>query len=119
MGTTLAYGFFGDIIEQSENWRIFGPARYDLSGVFQFLRNRSYQTQLKITQPEEKYSSKTLINNIDQKLFATSKKSSLPLEIELEGEYRTINCLNMPCRCSKSKYGISPSVHLGNFNFII
>jgi hypothetical protein len=41
------------------------------------------------------------------------ENSSLSSKIELEGEYRTINCLNMPCRCEKSKYGISPSVHLG------
>jgi len=126
MATTLAYGFFGDIIQQSENWRVFGPARYNLSGFFQFVRNRSYHTQLTITQPDQKYSSKTLIHNIHQNLFENSEKrqdisnenSSLPLEIKLEGQYRSINCLNMPCRCEKSKYGMSPSVHLGRFYLI-
>jgi ceramide kinase len=106
MATTLAYGFFGDIIQQSENWRFFGPARYNLSGFAQFVRNRSYRAQLTITQPKEKYSSKILMKNLFE-------NSSLSSKIELEGEYRTINCLNMPCRCEKSKYGISPSVHLG------
>jgi ceramide kinase len=108
MATTLAYGFFGDIIQQSENWRVFGPARYNLSGFFQFIRNRSYHTQLTITQTDQKYSSSK-----DERIY--SENSSLPLEIKLEGQYRSINCLNMPCRCEKSKYGMSPSVHLGIF----
>ena len=47
------------------------------------------------------------------KVLFTNSSSSLPSEIKLNGEYRTINCLNMPCRCDKSKYGMSPSVHLG------
>ena len=108
MATTLAYGFFGDIIQQSENWRFFGPARYNLSGFVQFIRNKSYHVQLTITQSNQNHSSKILIQN----LF-TNSSSSLPSEIKLNGEYRTINCLNMPCRCDKSKYGMSPSVHLG------
>jgi ceramide kinase len=113
MITTLAYGFFGDIIQQSDNWRFVGPVRYNLSGFAQFIRNRSYHTQLIITQTEEKYSSKILVQNINQNLLANLENSSLPSEIKLEGDYRTINCLNMPCRCEKSKYGMSPSVHLG------
>ena len=114
MFTTLAYGFFGDIIQQSDQWRMFGPARYHLSGIAQFLRNRSYHVQLIITQPKEKYSSKTLLQNVDQNLFGNYQQlSPSSSQIKLEGEYRTINCLNMPCRCEKSKYGMSPSVHLG------
>jgi hypothetical protein len=125
MATMLAYGFFGDIIQQSDKWRFFGPVRYNLAGLFQYARNTSYHTRLIITQPSEKYSSKTLIDNLDQHLFDNSESGqkvldeksadilSPPLEIKLEGHYRAINCLNMPCRCEKSKYGMSPSVHLG------
>lgn len=90
MATMFAYGFFGNVIEQSENWRIFGPLRYTLSGIVQFLRNVSYNTDITITQ--------------------VSNKSD---QIKRRGHYETINCLNMPGRCDKSKLGMSPTVHLG------
>ena len=49
MATMLAYGFFGDIIQQSDNWRCLGPLRYDLAGFCQFVRNTSYHSELTIT----------------------------------------------------------------------
>ena len=49
MATMLAYGFFGDIIHQSDKWRCLGPLRYDLAGFFQFIRNTSYHSELAIT----------------------------------------------------------------------
>ncbi len=120
MITMLAYGFFGNIIEQSDHWRIFGPLRYTLAGFFQFIRNTSYPTKLTITQVPEKSSSKVANDNPNRyssdnslKQREVNEKNSLPLQIKREGRYRTINCLNMPCRCDKSKYGMSPSVHLG------
>jgi ceramide kinase len=130
MATMLAYGFFGNIIRQSDHWRIFGPLRYNLAGFFQFIRNTSYHTELTITQAPEKCSSKVVIDDHDRDEFANSikqremfnknsemnEKSSVPRQIKREGRYRTINCLNMPCRCEKSKYGMSPSVHLGISN---
>ncbi|CAF1097835.1 unnamed protein product, partial [Didymodactylos carnosus] len=47
----------------------------------------------------------------------TDPEFRLPLQIEKQGRYTTINCLNMPCRCKKSKYGMSPFVHLGDGSF--
>jgi ceramide kinase len=132
MATMFAYGFFGNIIQQSDQWRFFGPLRYILSGVFQFIRNTSYHTELTITQASEKCSTKVPNKNLNRYGFDNSikrrelssesseidkridsEKSSSPLQIKHEGYYRTINCLNMPCRCENSKYGMSPSVHLG------
>src|SRR4051812_44203943 len=49
MATMLAYGFFGDIINQSDKWRCLGPLRYDLAGFCQFIRNTSYHSELTIT----------------------------------------------------------------------
>jgi len=135
MATMLAYGFFGNIIQQSDRWRFFGPLRYNLAGFFQFIRNTSYHVELTITQAPEKSSSKALVDGRDRYLSGNSikrrelfsensevnekidsGKSSVPLQIKREGRYRTINCLNMPCRCENSKYGMSPSVHLGMSN---
>lgn len=49
----------------------------------------------------------------------SSPRKNIPTEkhlqsdVKLGGRYTTINCLNMPCRTAKSKFGISPFVHLG------
>jgi ceramide kinase len=132
MATMLAYGFFGNIIEQSDRWRFFGPLRYSLAGFFQFIRNTSYHTQLAITQSPEKHSSEAINDNLDRYSSDNSvkrreisdenskvneridsEKLSSPVQTKREGRYRTINCLNMPCRCDKSNYGMSPFVHSG------
>ena len=34
------YGFYGEVIRESENYRWMGPARYDFSGTMVFLRHR-------------------------------------------------------------------------------
>ncbi|CAF1510620.1 unnamed protein product, partial [Didymodactylos carnosus] len=140
MATMFAYGFFGNIIEQSDHWRFFGPLRYSLAGFVQFIRNKSYHTEVTITQASEKCSAKAPVENHDENVFGNSvkrreifgknvevderinsEKSSLPLQIKREDYYKTINCLNMPCRCEDSKYGMSPSVHLndGSFDLIL
>ena len=151
----LAYGFFGDIIHQSDNWRFLGPLRYDLAGFCQFIRNTSYHSELTITLsspetvqnahsqttnsvggtstvapdcqqlitqstdtieklvlPKSKFCSRNCGQCSDEQTI-NANKNQLPLQIKREGRYTTVNCLNMPCRCAKSKYGMSPFVHLG------
>jgi hypothetical protein len=174
MATMLAYGFFGDIIHQSDKWRFMGPLRYDLAGFCQFVRNKSYHSELTITlspsdssvtyhpesvilmnntnggatasvAPDSQQVSTNKVNsiikennqehssyNVIQKLISPalifcsrncetcaleekqdSKTVHSPLQIKREGRYTTVNCLNMPGRCAKSKFGMSPFVHLG------
>ena len=173
MATMVAYGFFGDIIYQSDKWRRLGPLRYDFSGFCQFIRNKSYRSEITmIVLPDDPThaahlrsnksvddansevetsipsESDQLLGNTSQKpnrntrnslktlqkiaapFFAVCKKNcercarkescdrtnlDLPFEMKREGRYTMINCLNMPCRCAKSAFGISPYVHLGLF----
>ncbi|CAF3532786.1 unnamed protein product [Adineta steineri] len=173
MATMLAYGFFGDIIHQSDKWRCLGPLRYDLAGFCQFISNKSYHTELTITLASSSDSSQisqpetvTLMNNTNNETTSSSSippltqtkdtinsttntsnkvldkivtpglefcrrnceqcalvekshtdKVQSPLQIKCEGRYTTINCLNMPGRCAKSKFGMSPYVHLGDGTF--
>ncbi|CAF0978520.1 unnamed protein product [Adineta steineri] len=172
MATMLAYGFFGDIIHQSDKWRCLGPLRYDLAGFCQFISNKSYHTELTITLASSSDSSQisqpeivTLMNNTNNETTSSSippltqtkdtinsttntsnkvldkivtpglefcrrnceqcalvdkshtDKVQSPLQIKCEGRYTTINCLNMPGRCAKSKFGMSPYVHLGDGTF--
>lgn len=166
MAAMLAYGYFGDIIKESDKWRCLGPLRYDVSGVFRFLRNKSYHTDVTMTLANTDSSvDSTLINNstIGERISSlnsneTSSPSKHPIEtlvkktksillpalvfcskncetcaltkhhdaaetqlttstITRDGRYTAINCLNMPCRCAKSPFGMSPFVHLGSFFF--
>jgi hypothetical protein len=180
MGTMLAYGFFGDIIKQSNKWRSLGPLRYDLAGFFQFLRNESYHCDVTLTlssydssqlppssathsmshtvgkttssvapDPSQLINHDNSLNNVtddkdtlSQKLRLSMAQSAatfcckncdtcvnksrnerdenyLSSQIKREGRYRTINCLNMPCRCAKSKLGMSPYVHLGKIDCLL
>ncbi|XP_056279691.1 ceramide kinase family protein isoform X3 [Pseudoliparis swirei] len=38
----LGYGFYGDVLAESEKYRWMGPLRYDYSGTMVYLSNRSY-----------------------------------------------------------------------------
>ncbi|UJR33624.1 hypothetical protein I4U23_021059 [Adineta vaga] len=158
LATMLAYGFFGDIIHQSDKWRFLGPLRYDVSGFCQFVLNRSYHTELTITLPSNDSSqisqeqtltssvaldstthnhnqgnnSTEVIQNLIAPALAFCHKNCVTCasidknnpnrvqsssQMKLQGRYTTINCLNMPCRCAKSKFGMSPFVHLGDGTF--
>ena len=166
----VAYGFFGDIIRQSDKWRCLGPLRYDLAGFWHFIRHRSYHTELTITlSPNDSLQTLAAMTNISGETTPTTthdrhqslasvgriingKRSSYHvidrivtpalvfcskncetcaleegqqhsthdhslLKIKREGKYTTVNCLNMPGRCAKSKFGMSPFVHLGDGTF--
>ncbi|XP_044506917.1 ceramide kinase-like isoform X3 [Mangifera indica] len=40
------YGFYGDVITESEKYRWMGPKRYDFAGTKVFLRHRSYEAEI-------------------------------------------------------------------------
>ncbi|GMP69844.1 hypothetical protein CsSME_00028945 [Camellia sinensis var. sinensis] len=40
------YGFYGDVITESEKYRWMGPKRYDYVGTMVFLRHRSYEAEI-------------------------------------------------------------------------
>ncbi|XP_050385495.1 ceramide kinase isoform X4 [Argentina anserina] len=40
------YGFYGDVITESEKYRWMGPKRYDYAGTKVFLKHRSYQAEI-------------------------------------------------------------------------
>ncbi|XP_067944520.1 ceramide kinase-like [Watersipora subatra] len=42
----LAYGFYGDVLRDSETFRWMGPNRYNYSGFRTFLKNKSYQADI-------------------------------------------------------------------------
>ncbi|KAL3686138.1 hypothetical protein R1sor_004160 [Riccia sorocarpa] len=40
------YGFYGDVMRESENNRWLGPARYDVAGVKVFLKHKTYRAEV-------------------------------------------------------------------------
>ncbi|XP_052726429.1 ceramide kinase isoform X4 [Vigna angularis] len=40
------YGFYGDVITESEKYRWMGPTRYDYAGTMVFLKHRSYEAEI-------------------------------------------------------------------------
>eukprot|EP01134_Creolimax_fragrantissima_P001746 CFRG1746T1 len=42
----LSYGFYGDVMKDSENYRWMGPVRYDYSGFKQYIAHRNYKATI-------------------------------------------------------------------------
>ncbi|PKA61138.1 Sphingosine kinase 1 [Apostasia shenzhenica] len=40
------YGFYGDVVKESEKYRWMGPSRYDFTGTKVFLEHRSYEAEV-------------------------------------------------------------------------
>lgn len=53
------YGFYGDVITESEKCRWMGPKRYDYAGTKVFLRHRSYEAEVGYLKVESEKSNST------------------------------------------------------------
>ncbi|KAL3647520.1 hypothetical protein CASFOL_008488 [Castilleja foliolosa] len=53
------YGFYGDVITESEKYRWMGPKRYDYAGTKVFLQHRSYEAEVNYLEVELENSSST------------------------------------------------------------
>ncbi|KAK8657877.1 hypothetical protein V6N13_036096 [Hibiscus sabdariffa] len=53
------YGFYGDVITESEKYRWMGPKRYDYAGTKVFLKHRSYEAELGFLEVESEKDSPT------------------------------------------------------------
>ncbi|KAL3834664.1 hypothetical protein ACJIZ3_009400 [Penstemon smallii] len=74
------YGFYGDVITESEKYRWMGPKRYDYAGTKVFLQHRSYEAEVNyLVADSEKESSVSPETNAEggggRKLWCLRKKS--------------------------------------------
>ncbi|KAM3226177.1 hypothetical protein ACQJBY_058697 [Aegilops geniculata] len=60
----LRYGFYGEVIRESENYRWMGPARYDFSGTMVFLKHRSYDAKVAFLENENSHSLAASAENV-------------------------------------------------------
>ncbi|KAI4323726.1 hypothetical protein L6164_023309 [Bauhinia variegata] len=70
------YGFYGDVITESEKYRWMGPKRYDYAGTMVFLRHRSYEAEVAYLEIEsDENNSNPKINRQGRLLRAFSSPS--------------------------------------------
>ncbi|XP_032036851.1 ceramide kinase [Aythya fuligula] len=126
----LGYGFYGDILKDSEKKRWMGPMRYDYSGFKTFLSHHYYEGTISfqpakhtLGSPRDKDSCRTgcyICKESEQQLAEQQKKCGLKNEEDeeewkvIKGKFLAINAVNMSCACPRSPKGLSPAAHLAD-----
>ncbi|XP_077074963.1 ceramide kinase [Siphateles boraxobius] len=134
----VGYGFYGDVLAESERHRWMGPLRYDYSGCMVYMCNRSYPGLVQylpadshISSPRDKtqcLSGCRVCSESKERLFPHFGSSSSlystnvsQCNSDLEGEWVTIEgrfkCVSLTCMsssCPRSPKGLSPSAHLAD-----
>nr|XP_045600791.1 ceramide kinase-like isoform X2 [Procambarus clarkii] len=116
--TMVSYGYFGDLLKTSEQWRKLGPTRYLVSGVLQFLRNRSYEGHLKMLTPENPLAQPYDTNTCGHECGVCDKAAMSPPTpgdwLQFNGRWSVVTSAVTSCACRLSPYGVSPAAHLGD-----
>ncbi|XP_044633576.2 ceramide kinase isoform X1 [Equus asinus] len=128
----LGYGFYGDIIKDSEKKRWMGLARYNFSGLKTFLSHHCYEGTVSFLPAQHTVGSPrdvkpcragcSVCRQSKQQLEEEQKRSLYGLENTEEveewkvicGKFLAINNANMSCACHRSHRGLSPAAHLGD-----
>lgn len=137
VSTFAAYGYFGDVIRESEKLRWLGPSRYDLTGFSSLLKNRTYRGHLRIFVSDQDgtpfdherchRNCKLCLDQVatsedsDSSKFESDsntnsqhrKDADLRL-IEIQGAFVGVNAAVTACRCPQTRKGFSPGNHLAN-----
>ncbi|XP_034444399.1 ceramide kinase-like [Hippoglossus hippoglossus] len=129
----LGYGFYGDLLTDSERKRWMGPARYDLSGLKMFLTHHYYEGTVSylpargiMGTPRDAarcLSGCEVCQHNGQQLSETSERHEMDeaSDSESDGEWKmirgkflAINAASMSCACPRSPKGLSPAAHLAD-----
>ncbi|KAG7454409.1 hypothetical protein MATL_G00259410 [Megalops atlanticus] len=130
----LGYGFYGDVLADSERKRWMGPARYDFSGVKTFLTHNYYEGTVSflpatdvLGSPRDKTVCTTgcyvcqrngqLLSEANQDYRVDEDASDSECDGDwrvIRGKFLAINAASMSCACPRSPKGLSPSAHLAD-----
>nr|XP_056702460.1 ceramide kinase [Euleptes europaea] len=127
----LGYGFYGDVLKDSEEKRWMGSVRYDFAGFKNFLSHHYYEGTVSflpathtVGSPKDGRICKTRC-----RICRQSKRQLEPLQKYekdrlgydtraqwkvIRGKFLAINVANMSCACPRSPKGLSPSAHLAD-----
>uniref|UniRef100_A0A3Q4AQ94 DAGKc domain-containing protein n=1 Tax=Mola mola TaxID=94237 RepID=A0A3Q4AQ94_MOLML len=134
----LGYGFYGDILAESEKHRWMGPLRYDYSGTLMYLCNRSYAGIVQyvpadpvLSSPRDRtrcLSGCSVCSRITERLIPHPSDSGSMYRshnslfssdsegewVTVEGRFRCVSLTCMSSSCPRSPLGLSPSAHLAD-----
>ncbi|XP_032377377.1 ceramide kinase [Etheostoma spectabile] len=134
----LGYGFYGDVLAESEKHRWMGPLRYDYSGTMVYLSNRSYAGIVQylpadplLSSPRDRtrcLSGCNVCSRSTERLFPRSSESGSLYSshfrqfssdsegewVSVEGRFKCVSLTCMSSSCPKSPLGLSPSAHLAD-----
>lgn len=126
----LGYGFYGDVLMDSERKRWLGPARYDLAGVKTFVNHNYYEGTVSFLPAEDNMSSPrdklqcrsgccVCQHKSSSKARGLSEEKNTVKDRRngwtvLSGKFMAINAACMSCACPRSPKGLSPSAHLAD-----
>ncbi|KAG9342671.1 hypothetical protein JZ751_016108 [Albula glossodonta] len=109
----LGYGFYGDVLTDSERKRWMGPVRYDFSGVKMFLTHNYYEGTVCSTcqHSGQLYSGDSQDFQMDDNISSSEYGSDWRM---IRGKFLAINAASMSCACPRSPKGLSPAAHLAD-----
>ncbi|XP_062990185.1 ceramide kinase [Elgaria multicarinata webbii] len=127
----LGYGFYGDVLKDSEEKRWMGPVRYDFSGFKTFLSHHYYEGTISflpathtVGSPRDKKHCRTgcrICKQSKKQLEKEEQKYRNEIKGDEEGEWKVIrgkflaiNAANISCACPRSTKGLSPAAHLAD-----
>lgn len=122
----VAYGFFGDVMHDSEKLRWMGPKRYDVAGFKKFMSNRGYEgvvsylpAQAVDANPQNNTRCRSGCNVCSSGFDAVPHRpcQQNPSDCNwqsVKGRFISVIGANMSCACAKSPEGLSPSAHLAD-----
>ncbi|XP_041113465.1 ceramide kinase-like isoform X2 [Polyodon spathula] len=127
----LGYGFYGDVLTDSERNRWMGPARYDFSGFKTFLSHHCYEGTISflpatntLGSPRDSsrcrsgcYVCQNRVKDISPVKWGGGDVNENESEGEwkvIKGKFLAINAASMSCACPRSPKGLSPAAHLAD-----
>ncbi|KAL0968004.1 hypothetical protein UPYG_G00260890 [Umbra pygmaea] len=131
----LGYGFYGDVLADSERKRWMGPARYDFSGFKTFMTHNYYEGTVSfqpatdtLGTPRDKspcragclvclHNKRLCPEHSPAKCMADPDSSDSECEggwRVIRGKFLAINAASMSCACPRSPMGLSPAAHLAD-----
>ncbi|XP_042324804.1 ceramide kinase [Sceloporus undulatus] len=125
----LGYGFYGDVLKDSEAKRWMGPVRYDYSGFKTFLSHHYYEGTVSLLpathtvgSPRDNKHCRTecrICKQSKQQLEKEQRKYGKEIKGEgewkvIRGKFLAINAANISCACPRSPKGLSPAAHLAD-----
>uniref|UniRef100_A0ACB8FQ50 Uncharacterized protein n=1 Tax=Sphaerodactylus townsendi TaxID=933632 RepID=A0ACB8FQ50_9SAUR len=127
----LGYGFYGDVLKDSEDKRWMGSVRYDFAGFKNFLSHHYYEGTVSFLPathtvgcPKDGRTCKTKCHICKQSKRQLEQQQKFEKNRHgydrrdqwkvIRGKFLAINAVNMSCACPRSPKGLSPSCHLAD-----